>query len=58
MAPISREQALKNALASSRMEGFPVTEQTRRDCLRLMDGQIDAKSLAAEILTRRHAQKG
>lgn len=57
MAPISREQALKNALASSRMEGFPVTEQTRRDCLRLMDGQIDAKALAAEILTRRNAQK-
>ena len=29
MAPITREQALENALASSRIEGYEVSEQTR-----------------------------
>lgn len=31
MAPITREQALENALASSRIEGYEVTEQTRTE---------------------------
>lgn len=57
MAPITREQALENALASSRMEGYEVTEQTRIDC-RLMGGKVDARTLAAEILARRRAQRG
>lgn len=52
MAPISREQAPNNALVSARMEGLPVTEQTRRDCQRLLDGQIDARALATEIIAR------
>ena len=56
MAPITRDQALENALASSRMEGYEVTEQTRADCRRLMDGKVDARTLAAEILARRRAQ--
>ena len=47
MAPITREQALENALASSRIEGYEVTEQTRTDCRRLMDGKVDARALAA-----------
>lgn len=55
MAPITRDQALENALASSRMEGYEVTEQTRADCRR-MDGKVDARTLAAEILARRRAQ--
>ena len=46
MAPITREQVLKNALASSRSEGDEVTEQIRADC-RLMDGNVDARTLAA-----------
>ena len=50
MAPITREQALENALASSRIEGYEVTEQIRADCRRLMDGKVDARTLAAEIL--------
>ena len=58
MAPITREQALENALASSRIEGYEVTEQTRADCRRLMDGKVDARTLAAEILARRRAQRG
>lgn len=45
MAPITREQALENALASSRIEGYEVTEQTRADCRRLMDGKVDARTL-------------
>ena len=57
MAPITREQALENALASSRIEGYEVTEQTRADC-RLMDGKVDARTLDAEILARRRAQRG
>ena len=36
MPSITREQTLENALASSRIEGFPVTEQTRMDCRRFM----------------------
>ena len=56
MAPITRDQALENALASSRIEGYEVTEQTRADCRRLMDGKVDARTLAAEILARRRAQ--
>ena len=44
MAPITREQALENALASSRIEGYEVTEQTRTDCRRLMDGKVDART--------------
>lgn len=46
MAPITREQALKNALASSRIEGDEVTEQTCADCRRLLDGKVDARTLA------------
>ena len=48
MAPITREQALENALASSRIEGYEVTEQTRADCRRLMDGKVDARAGRSE----------
>lgn len=44
--------ALKNALASTRMEGFEVTEQTERDCFRLMNGEVSVEALVQEILTR------
>ena len=47
MAPITRGQVLKNALTSSRIEGDEVTEQTCADCRRLMDGKVDARTLAA-----------
>lgn len=53
MSSITREQALENALASSRIEGFPVTEQTRMDCRRFIEGEVDARTPAAEILERR-----
>lgn len=57
MPSITREQTLENALASSRIEGFPVTEQTRMDCRRFMEGEADARTLAAEILERRKATR-
>lgn len=57
MSEVSHQRALDNALASSRMEGYRVDEQTRRDCLRLMEGKVDARTLAAEILERRKAQR-
>jgi len=44
--------ALSNALASARMEGLPVTDQTEKDCVRLMTGDISAADLVKEILSR------
>lgn len=45
-------RALQDALASTRMEGFEVTEQTEQDCLRLMNGEISVSELVREILSR------
>lgn len=45
-------EALRNALASVRMEGFSVSEQTEQDCIRLMNGEISVSDLVKEILAR------
>lgn len=45
-------EALRNALASTRMEGFEVTEQTEKDCTRLMNGDVSVADLVKEILAR------
>ena len=45
-------EALRCALASTRMEGFHVTEQTEKDCLRLMRGEITVADLIEEIMAR------
>ena len=51
MQPVfSRELALKNALASTAMEGFVVTDKTRQDCLRLMNGEITVADLVREVI--------
>ena len=34
---------LNNALASTRMEGFQVTEQTERDCVCLLRGEVSLR---------------
>ena len=48
-----RERAsLKIALASTRMEGFEVTEQTVKDCVRRLAGDVSAADLVREIVTR------
>lgn len=44
--------ALKSALASTRMEGYQVTEQTEQDCVRLLSGQVSVTQLVGEILSR------
>ena len=43
---------LRNALASSRMEGFPVTKQTENDCVRLLNGEVSVDELVREIMAR------
>lgn len=43
------EHALDSALASVGLEGFPVTEQTREDCLRLLKGEVSVEELVREI---------
>ena len=45
-------EALRSALASTRMEGFDVTEQTEEDCIRLMNGEVSVPDLVKEILAR------
>ena len=45
-------EALRNALASVGMEGFEITEQTERDCIRLMEGEISVEELVKEIMAR------
>ena len=45
-------ESLCSALASTRMEGFDVTEQTERDCVRLLTGEISVEDLVEEILAR------
>ena len=38
-------EALRSALASTRMEGFLVTEQTEKDCIRLMNGEVSVEDV-------------
>ena len=45
-------RALRSALASARMEGFEVTEQMVKDCVRLMRGEVSVEDIVAEILSR------
>lgn len=45
-----RENAIRNALASARMEGFPVPERTERECVRFLEGNLDAISFVQEVL--------
>lgn len=44
--------ALHSALASTRMEGFPVTAQTELDCIRLLNGDVSVDELVKEIMAR------
>lgn len=45
-------EALRSALASVRMEGFKVTEQTEKDCMRLMNGEVSVAGIVKEIMSR------
>lgn len=46
-------RALRDALFSSRMEGYAITPQTEQDCLRLLRGEISIAALVQEIMARR-----
>ena len=45
-------EALRSALASTRMEGFAVSDQTEKDCIRLISGEVSVADLVKEILAR------
>lgn len=47
--------ALRNALASTQMEGYEITKQTEQDCIRLLEGKIGIAELAKEIMTRKES---
>ena len=48
---------LRSALASTRMEGFEITEQMVEDCWRFYCGEISATELAQEIVARYKKEK-
>ena len=52
MAPVTKEQALKSALTSSAMEGFPVTPEVTRNCQRLLNGEWDVNDLVDSVLKK------
>ena len=52
MADKDHSSAMNNAEASVRMEGFEVTEQTEKDCIRLLSGDISVADLVKEIISR------
>jgi len=43
---------LRSSLSSTAMEGFPVTMQTEKDCIRLINGEISLDVIVQEILSR------
>lgn len=49
---VSPEQALNNAFASARMEGYNVTPDTESDCKRLLSGKIKTSELVAELVKK------
>lgn len=52
-----REHALRNAVASAKMEGLIVSKQTEQDCVRYLEGKIDTATLVRETLARRRGQQ-
>lgn len=51
-----RDQAIKNALASTRMEGYTITPENERDIRRIVSGEISTTELFAKI-KEKHAAK-
>ena len=45
-----REKAFRNAIASTRMEGLSFSKKSEQDCLRYLDGHLDAAALVREVL--------
>ena len=42
---VKREKAFRNAIASTRMEGLSFSKKSEQDCLRYLDGHLDAAVL-------------
>lgn len=42
-------KALENSLASSRMEGYQITDDIKKNCKRLITGEITISQLVEEI---------
>lgn len=47
--------ALRNALASTQMEGYEITKQTEQNCVRLLEGEISITELAKEIMVKKES---
>ena len=47
---VKREKAFRNAIASTRMEGLSFSKKSEQDCLRYLDGHLDAATLVREVL--------
>lgn len=43
------EKALKNSIASSRMEGYQINDDIKKNCERLIKGEITISQLVEEI---------
>ena len=52
-----RERALRNAVASARMEGLFVSKQTEQDCVRYLEGKLDTAALVQEVLNRQRGKQ-
>lgn len=52
-----RERALRNAIASARMEGLHVSKQTEQDCVRYLEGKLDTAALVQEVLNRQRGKQ-
>lgn len=50
--PISTDKALKNAFASSGMEGLKITPQIKQDCTRILTGKVSINDCVYEMLGR------
>lgn len=51
-----REQALRNAVASARMEGLRITPQTEQDCKCYLEGKMDTETPVQKALERYRGQ--
>ena len=46
------ERALENSLASSRMEGYQITDEIRKKCEKLIKGEISISQVVEDVLNK------
>lgn len=51
------ERALENSLASSRMEGYKITDDIRNTCEKLIKGEISISQVVEDIMNRPSTEK-